>query len=557
MKRTAKLISAIFLISYAFSVCACHKAEETTVSTESTVTEITSVETTEESVATETDETGYQPSMSMLSIGSVFSWGNYNGNELNWLVLDKSMSNLTVISIGVIEELTYNDSEPDSTWSDSTLRVWLNTDFYENSFTDEEKLRINYANITALPEVPADDRIYLLSSEEYVEYQDIIDNHPESTAWWLRGDGSDSNNDPDRTDIIDYQFNVGYNSGYVGDVHGVRPVMRFYCGNDIESHTSTPRGPTPIPTPSPTPFPEPDEDDPYNYDVDCYDLFMESIDAFEESDPGNYMFTITHDYIRSIQQSHWVLRVYHGGTYDYYIPGDDELVEVDLAEGNQYFNDSPDYYFSYDEIRSIPFIYDLHNDRLINDETTDDTVEDGTYFGGLIAVSDDGRYGYFIIGTPILYDLDYVLSLEIGDEIGYEDITVTGFRTMEDGTQWPILNVDEPYFSYSYYGYTGKVCLCRYSDCPVVENSMIVKLPIAEDAEITDRFSLLTSEESVTEWEAADKTGISILDSYFWYYYTTASENGYFSNGWMVGHGLSYPCVINNGEVTTLNLEWR
>ena len=330
----------------------------------------------------------------------------------------------------------------------------------------------------------------------------------------------------------------------------VTPIPRATTATTSETTVNT--------TPTPTPFPEPPEDDPYNYDVDCYDMFMEKIDSLEESDPGNYSYLISHEYIRSIQQSYWVLRIYHGGDFTYLILVDGELLEVDLAAGSQYFNDSPDYYFSYDEIRTVPFIYDmLYDDYVINEEGTTDSIDDGMYFGSLIAISDDGRYGYFEIGTPILYDLDYVLSLEIGDEIGYEDITVTGFYTMDDGTQWPQLSVSEPYFSKSYYEYTGKVCLCWSSDNPAIENSTIVRLPISEDCEVTDIFSWLTTEESVAEWEATDKTGITIMDSYFWYYYTSATGYGYFSNGWMVGHGLSYPCVITNGEVTELNLEWR
>ena len=88
-------------------------------------------------------------------VGDIISLGKYeqdnnskNGKEsIEWQVIDVQDEKALIISCAVLECKAFNESDKNITWKDSSVRDWLNSDFYNSSFTDEEKNIIIKSNI--------------------------------------------------------------------------------------------------------------------------------------------------------------------------------------------------------------------------------------------------------------------------------------------------------------------------------------------------------------------------------------------------------------------------
>ncbi len=74
--------------------------------------------------------------MGELNIGSILSFGKYL-----WCVLEIRDSVALIITNEVIEQRPYNERAGDVTWADSSLRQYLNVEFY-NEFTEVEKSKV-------------------------------------------------------------------------------------------------------------------------------------------------------------------------------------------------------------------------------------------------------------------------------------------------------------------------------------------------------------------------------------------------------------------------------
>lgn len=138
-------------------------------------------------------------------------------SEITWIVVKKEEDRALLVSRDVIESLPYKKSkdEPKSTsWSDSTVRKWLNDDFYDDAFSKKEKKRILTTDVSnsapykyATPGVDTQDKIFLLSKKEVDEYmtekdwikaretaylhekngnQGFLSNDPQKYSWWTR-----------------------------------------------------------------------------------------------------------------------------------------------------------------------------------------------------------------------------------------------------------------------------------------------------------------------------------------------------------------------------------
>lgn len=111
----------------------------------------------------------------------------------------------------------YNENYEDITWEESSLRTWLNGEFINRAFSDEEKENINITEIVNQDDPDygteggnnTSDKIFLLSLSEVSEQQDgekygflddrmrACENSTFSEAfswWWLRSPGSDGSN---------------------------------------------------------------------------------------------------------------------------------------------------------------------------------------------------------------------------------------------------------------------------------------------------------------------------------------------------------------------------
>ncbi|MBP5311791.1 MAG: hypothetical protein J6112_03035 [Clostridia bacterium] len=105
---------------------------------------------------TETGTGGFEtPSpVPELKAGDVVILGSYeqdnnisNGTEeIEWIVLSVDFGTATLISKYALDALPYNTVSKGVTWKTSTLRSWLNNDFYNSAFSSSEKAQIKSTN---------------------------------------------------------------------------------------------------------------------------------------------------------------------------------------------------------------------------------------------------------------------------------------------------------------------------------------------------------------------------------------------------------------------------
>ena len=171
-----RLINKIFiglftsaLILSTLSACSSGNDGESTDTTEKIITEESSVTTdiqnenedvVEESIeevelprmnSYTADDNGYCASFDVVKFGSYEQDGNKdNGSEaIEWYVIAKEDGKALLLSKYILANTMYNFEMDngkavavDTTWETSWLRQWLNFDFYNNAFLEEEQEHI-------------------------------------------------------------------------------------------------------------------------------------------------------------------------------------------------------------------------------------------------------------------------------------------------------------------------------------------------------------------------------------------------------------------------------
>ena len=144
-----------------------------------------------------------------------------NGKEdIEWLVLDVVEERVLLISKYALDSKLFNATDGGVTWETSTIREWLNNDFYNDAFSDDEKAVIPTVMVSA-DENPSykygyvgndtQDKVFLLSyleaknyfsssrarvcvSTTYAERKGATKTSSSNMCpWWLRTSGSTQN----------------------------------------------------------------------------------------------------------------------------------------------------------------------------------------------------------------------------------------------------------------------------------------------------------------------------------------------------------------------------
>ena len=111
------------------------------------------------------------------------TFGSYEGEPIEWVVLEKKENGeMLLLSKSALDAKPYNEDITDSSWETSTLRLWLNGDFYETAFSKEEQERIIVHEVqnsgddefNTVPGNDTQDRVFLLSLREIHQYEDNI-----------------------------------------------------------------------------------------------------------------------------------------------------------------------------------------------------------------------------------------------------------------------------------------------------------------------------------------------------------------------------------------------
>ncbi|MBR2024408.1 MAG: hypothetical protein IKA02_01220 [Clostridia bacterium] len=93
-----------------------------------------------------------------------------NDKPIEWIVLDKQEDKMLIMSRFCLVNKFYSESGNDPSWENSTVRSWLNTQFYENAFSNDEKNKIIQIDLNNGDFPSTKDRIFLLSEQEIKEY---------------------------------------------------------------------------------------------------------------------------------------------------------------------------------------------------------------------------------------------------------------------------------------------------------------------------------------------------------------------------------------------------
>ena len=120
------------------------------------------------------------------NVGDIIVFGAYEQDndtsndkeDIEWLVLAKEDNKILVISDKALDCKPYNQSRDYVTWETCSLRKWLNNDFINSAFSDDEKAMIPTVTVSAdkNPEYDTDpgnatqDQVFLLSIVEARKY---------------------------------------------------------------------------------------------------------------------------------------------------------------------------------------------------------------------------------------------------------------------------------------------------------------------------------------------------------------------------------------------------
>ena len=162
--------------------------------------------------------------------GDKITFGVYD-----WRVLEKDGNELLLIMSGAEKHKetghrAYNDKFEDTTWADCTLREWLNGEFLENGFSEEERGQI-LSETVQNPDnkdygtkggEDTEDKVTLLTAEMYEQYFEQIKFI--AMNFWLRGPG----NTQQAAQFVSHRKVVmSYGYAVDSDQFFVVPVMRI------------------------------------------------------------------------------------------------------------------------------------------------------------------------------------------------------------------------------------------------------------------------------------------------------------------------------------------
>ena len=112
-------------------------------------------------------------------------FGNYQGEDLTWTVLDRDGGNILLLCDVYVDSVKYMEGETETratlSWENSFMRNWLNNTFQGQAFSEEELRQIQYTNVCVKREYKngkptqnaletVKDAIFLLDEYELLTY---------------------------------------------------------------------------------------------------------------------------------------------------------------------------------------------------------------------------------------------------------------------------------------------------------------------------------------------------------------------------------------------------
>lgn len=189
-------------------------------------------------------------------INSIVKFGRHHGEEISWIVIaqfeNKGEKYKELCTEKVIDCTPYNSWLARVTWETSSLRSWLNGEFYNAAFNQHERAKVT----SCRKETPNSqffgtkggnstvDKVWCMSYEEVIQYmpkeknrtckatdyavsKGVLLNDDKNSSWWLRTPGPDHTYATfvDEFGIVDNMCLINVDNRKIG----VRPVILVNC----------------------------------------------------------------------------------------------------------------------------------------------------------------------------------------------------------------------------------------------------------------------------------------------------------------------------------------
>ena len=155
----------------------------------------------------------------IIRVGGEIFFGTNKGQRISWKVIKIRARTAFIICSQNICDMPYNKSKGSGFWPDCTLRKWLNKEFVNKSFTDEEKERIIPHELFDV-NGKTTDKVFVLSISEVKNQLSDVQLRANGSWWWLRS--TESGYSAPRVSSDGTILESGYNMNYTC---GVRPAM--------------------------------------------------------------------------------------------------------------------------------------------------------------------------------------------------------------------------------------------------------------------------------------------------------------------------------------------
>lgn len=131
-----------------------------------------------------------------IKLGHYFQESGWD-EAIVWRVLDVKPGKALLLADRLLDSHAFNSTGGKTSWKDCTLRYWLNHDFLDQAFTDEEQAVILTTNVLSGKGDVTEDQLFLLSKDEVLQY--FADGKPTrrgypteyaaNTGTWVGADG--------------------------------------------------------------------------------------------------------------------------------------------------------------------------------------------------------------------------------------------------------------------------------------------------------------------------------------------------------------------------------
>ena len=154
-----------------------------------------------------------------LKAGDKIEFGNYKGHT-TWRVLDVQGAEALIVADDFVDKQRFDTSYYSWESDDCDIRIWLNTTFISEAFTDEERSRI----VNKIG-----DEVFLLSIEEaYRYFKDDEDRYlstGDNLGYYLRSKGVATDHAAIVETFEDEKGAISAMGGYVDEPRGIRPAV--------------------------------------------------------------------------------------------------------------------------------------------------------------------------------------------------------------------------------------------------------------------------------------------------------------------------------------------